>query len=133
MRAIILSVFVLAAALCGMTGQAHAQRQLMAQTSETNFVVTVKAKDSKFIGTAAGGARVIIRDQRTGDIIANGITAGGTGDTDAVVNPGGGPADLRRLLRRRGSPAVGLDGHHHSPRSQKLGPTGSVKSLRATR
>lgn len=80
MRAIILSVFIFAA-LAGMTALAHAQDLY----SETNFVVTVKARDAKFIGTAAGGARIIIRDRRTGDIIASGITTGNTGDTKTIM------------------------------------------------
>lgn len=56
-----------------------------AQPNQTDFVVTVKAKDAKFIGTAAGGARVIIRDRRTGDIIASGVTAGETGETALIM------------------------------------------------
>ena len=87
MRAIILSLLVFTVAACGLTAQANAQRQ-SAHTSETNFVVTVRAKDSKFIGSAAGGARIIIRDKRTGDIIANGVTAGGTGDTKRIMEEG---------------------------------------------
>ncbi len=52
---------------------------------ETNFVITVKAQDAKFIGTAAGGAHIIIRDRRTGDILADGVTFGDTGDTAHIM------------------------------------------------
>ena len=77
MRAFIFSVFLFAAALCSFSLQAYA--------TETNFVVTVKARDAKFIGTAAGGARVTIRDRNTGDVIATGVTYGGTGDSGLLM------------------------------------------------
>ena len=44
-----------------------AAAQAQGRDGETNFVVTVKAKDAKFVGTAMGGAQVIIRDRRSGD------------------------------------------------------------------
>lgn len=53
--------------------------------TETDFVVTVKARDAKFIGSSAGGAQITIRDRNTGDIIASGITYGGTGDTASIM------------------------------------------------
>ncbi len=52
---------------------------------ETNFVITVKARDAKFIGTAAGGAQIVIRNRLTGDILATGITYGETGDTALIM------------------------------------------------
>lgn len=56
----------------------------MAQV-ETPMTVRVMAKDAKFIGTSMGGAHVVIRDKMTGDIIANGVTHGGTGDTKKIM------------------------------------------------
>ena len=56
----------------------------MAQV-ETPMTVRVMAKDAKFIGTSMGGAHVVIRDKMTGDIIANGVTHGGTGDTQKIM------------------------------------------------
>ena len=60
----------------------------------------------------------------------------GGGEAEALVGPGrsrAGPVGpLRR--RRRGGVALGdLAGVHDQPRSQKLGPTGSLKPLCATR
>lgn len=52
---------------------------------ETNFAVTVKARDGSFIGSAAGGAEIVIRDRRTGDIIVHGATYGDSGDTAKLM------------------------------------------------
>lgn len=78
MRAILLSLMLFGLTVACFVTQARA-------AAETNFVVTVKARDAKFIGTAAGGAQVIIRDRRTGDIIASGTTYGSTGDTALLM------------------------------------------------
>jgi hypothetical protein len=52
----------------------------------TTVLVRVKAKGSKFIGTSVGGARVTIRDAKTGNLLAEGITSGSTGDTDLIMH-----------------------------------------------
>lgn len=52
---------------------------------ETSIMVRAKAKDAKFIGTSIGGAKVIIREAMTGEILAEGITSGSTGDTEKVM------------------------------------------------
>jgi hypothetical protein len=58
------------------------------QAQETSVMIRVKAKDAKFIGTSMGGAKVIVRDEGTGNILAEGFTEGGTGDTDVLMkNP----------------------------------------------
>jgi hypothetical protein len=51
----------------------------------TTIVVRVKSKDAKFIGTSMGGALVVIKDAETGELLAKGITAGGTGDTGQIM------------------------------------------------
>lgn len=51
----------------------------------THIVVRVKAKDAKFIGTSMGGAKIIIRNVKTGEILANGLTRGGTGNTQILM------------------------------------------------
>lgn len=62
--------------------------QAQDHVAETNFTVTVKAKDAKFVGTAMGGAQVVIRDRRSGDILVQGRTFGGTGDTAKIMDGG---------------------------------------------
>lgn len=52
---------------------------------ETDFKITVKSRDAKFIGSSMGGARITIRDRRTGDIIVSGVTSGTTGDTEKIM------------------------------------------------
>lgn len=51
----------------------------------TKLVVRAKAKDAKFIGTSIGGAKVIIRDALTGEILSQGVTAGSTGNTSLIM------------------------------------------------
>lgn len=58
------------------------------QAQETSVMIRVKAKDAKFIGTSMGGAQVIVRDERTGKLLAEGFTEGSTGNTDVIMeNP----------------------------------------------
>lgn len=52
---------------------------------ETTVVVRAKAKDAMFIGTSFGGARVVVRNAETGEILAQGLTEGGTGAQDLVM------------------------------------------------
>lgn len=56
---------------------------ISAQT--TNVTVRAKAKDAKFIGTSIGGAKIIIKNARTGQILSEGITTGSTGNTEKIM------------------------------------------------
>lgn len=51
----------------------------------TKIIVRVVAKDSKIIGSSVGGAFVRIKDVLTGEVIAQGIQKGGTGDTERIM------------------------------------------------
>lgn len=51
----------------------------------TDVTVRVIAKGAKFIGTSMGGVRVVLRDAETGEILADGVTQGGTGDTQRIM------------------------------------------------
>ncbi len=53
----------------------------------TEITIRVLGKDSKFVGTSMGGARVILRDAQTGEILAQGVTEGSTGDTKRIMGP----------------------------------------------
>ncbi len=53
--------------------------------TKTPVTVRVLAQDAKFIGDSMGGARVVIRDARSGEVMAAGRTTGGTGDTEAIM------------------------------------------------
>lgn len=56
-----------------------------AWAADTNVTVRVKSKDAMFIGDAAGGAYVIVRDKRDGDILVEGRTSGTSGDRAKVM------------------------------------------------
>lgn len=52
---------------------------------ETTIIVRAQAKDAKFIGSSMGGARVIVKEQLTGEILAQGFTTGSTGNTEIIM------------------------------------------------
>lgn len=52
----------------------------------TDITVRVLSKDAKFIGTSMGGMRITLRDGHTGEVLATGVTSGGTGDTDLLMH-----------------------------------------------
>ena len=61
----------------------HASTELVAE--ETRIDVRVISKRAKFIGTSMGGVEVTIKDAATGELLAHGITAGSTGDTEKIM------------------------------------------------
>ena len=75
-------ILVASFALAMMSGTAVAE--------DTDITVRVMSKDAKFVGTSMGGVRVILRDQETGEVLAEGVTTGGTGDTAKIMHKNGG-------------------------------------------
>ncbi|TQV87627.1 hypothetical protein [Aliikangiella coralliicola] len=59
---------------------------LDSDATETRLVVYVMAQDAKFIGDFTGGAQVVIKHRETGEILSRGITSGGTGNTEQIIN-----------------------------------------------
>lgn len=57
---------------------------LLAQS--TKLVVRAKAKDAKFIGSSVGGAMILVRNADTGEILAQGLTSGSTGNTNLIMS-----------------------------------------------
>ena len=53
----------------------------------TTVTVRVVSNDAKLIGSGVGGARVTIRDDETGEILARGLHEGSTGDTEGILAP----------------------------------------------
>lgn len=51
----------------------------------TRVDVHVVARDAKLIGSMVGGARVTIRDAESGEVLADGVHEGGTGDTGLIM------------------------------------------------
>lgn len=57
-----------------------------AAAESTEVTIRVLSKDAKFIGTSMGGARVVLRDVHTGEVLASGVTEGGTGNTSKIMH-----------------------------------------------
>ena len=60
-----------------------------AAAEPTDLVIRVISEGGKFVGTSMGGAEIILRDVRSGEVLARGRTTGSTGDTDRIM--AGGP------------------------------------------
>ncbi|MBS0408846.1 MAG: hypothetical protein JSR86_02945 [Proteobacteria bacterium] len=56
-----------------------------AAAQPTHVMVRALALDAKFIGDHTGGVKVVLRDARTGKMLAEGLTRGGTGDTPRIM------------------------------------------------
>lgn len=56
-----------------------------ASAQETTLMIRVQSKDAKFIGSSIGGAKITVKDDLTGKILAEGITKGSTGDTKVIM------------------------------------------------
>lgn len=63
------------------TGAAHAE--------PTEIVVRAISRDAKFIGSSMGGVAVTFRDAETGEVLAQGVTEGATGDTRNIMQSPG--------------------------------------------
>jgi hypothetical protein len=57
-----------------------------ARSEPTDITVRVIARDAKFIGSSMGGALITVRDAHTGDVLASGLTEGGTGNTGLIMH-----------------------------------------------
>lgn len=55
------------------------------QAEPTRVMVRAQALDAKFIGDHMGGVAITLRDERTGAVLAKGLTRGGTGDTQRIM------------------------------------------------
>lgn len=57
-----------------------------AQAEPTRILVRALADDAKFIGTGVGTMHVVLSDADTGEVLAEGRTEGGTGDTARLMS-----------------------------------------------
>lgn len=58
---------------------------VQAAPEPTRVDVHVVARDAKLVGSAVGGAQVTIRDAESGEVLAEGVHEGGTGDTGLIM------------------------------------------------
>ncbi|PWE16399.1 hypothetical protein DDZ18_13335 [Marinicauda salina] len=56
-----------------------------AHAEETRVSVFARSADAKFIGDGMGGMTVVLENADTGEVLASGVTRGGTGDTGLLV------------------------------------------------
>ena len=56
-----------------------------AAAAPTEITVRVLASGAKFIGDGVGGVSVRLQDAETGELLAEGLIEGGTGDTDLIM------------------------------------------------
>jgi len=59
-----------------------------AYAEPTEIVVRAISRDAKFIGDSMGGVRITLRDAQSGEVLAEGVTSGGTGDTKRLMETG---------------------------------------------
>jgi hypothetical protein len=72
--AITFAILVLASPLFAQSG-----------SKETKIMIRAVARDAKVIGQHVGGAKITVRDTATGEILAQGMQAAGTGDTNLIM------------------------------------------------
>ncbi len=78
MRALFLTLL----ATCALALPAAAQYN----EEDVNIKITVRAQDGRIVGNGVGGAYVIMRDRRNGDVLAEGVTAGDSGDVKTIMS-----------------------------------------------
>ncbi|WP_236626950.1 hypothetical protein [Sphingomonas sp. MM-1] len=61
---------------------------MAAAAEPTDLVIRVISEGGKFVGTSMGGAEIIVRDVRSGEVLVHGRTAGSTGDTARIMKGG---------------------------------------------
>lgn len=66
-------------------GPAAAAGQETPPGEATTVVVRAVSRDAKVIGSGVGGARITVRDAKTGEVLARGLQEGGTGSTDLIM------------------------------------------------
>lgn len=68
------------------TGLLLAAGAVSAAAEPTVVDVHVLSRDAKFVGSNVGGARITLTDAETGELLAQGVTEGSTGDTELIMN-----------------------------------------------
>lgn len=76
-------------ALAGLSALILSGLPVAAAAEPTDLVIRVISEGGKFVGTSMGGAEIIVRDVRSGEVLARGRTTGSTGDTARIM--AGGP------------------------------------------
>lgn len=99
-----------------------------AAAEPTTITVKVLSKGAKFIGTSMGGVQIIIRNMATGEILAQGVTQGGTGNTAAIMK---GPRDPGRPLSDASTAFFAATIDISSPVHVQVSATGPLSQIQA--
>lgn len=57
----------------------------IAPPTATRIMVRAVSRDAKILSDKVGGARITLRDAGTGEILAEGVQSGGSGDTERIM------------------------------------------------
>lgn len=79
------SLFALLLPALGVLAACDTSPAAQAGSGATRVDVHVVARDAKLIGSAVGGVRVTVRDAESGEVLAEGVQEGGTGDTGLIM------------------------------------------------
>ena len=95
----------------------------VAMAEQTEIVIRVIAKDAKFIGhDDTGGVQITLRDAETGELLAQGLTEGGNGQTAKIMMNG----HLRRDILSEGASKFSATLDLQRPRLIAVTATGPV-------
>lgn len=64
----------------------EAQQSGGTSATVTRVMIRVVSRDAKIIGSGVGGVRVRVVDAKTGELLAEGVQEGGTGDTQLIMS-----------------------------------------------
>ncbi len=70
----------------GAPGLCQAQESGETSSAVTRVMIRVVSRDAKIIGSGVGGVRVRVVDAKTGEVLAEGVQEGGTGDTQLIMS-----------------------------------------------
>lgn len=72
--------------LLGLTPLPAPAQDAARQVGPTRVMVRAVSRDAKIIGSGVGGARISIVNAETGEVLAEGVQEGGTGDTKLIMS-----------------------------------------------
>ncbi len=78
--------FALITSMVGIASVGVPSLHAQSADNETILIVRVVSHDAKIIGSNVGGARIVIQDASTGEVLAEGIQEGSTGSTDRIMS-----------------------------------------------
>lgn len=94
----------------------------------TQITVRVISKGAKFVGSSMGGVQITVHDTDTGQLLASGVTQGGTGDTQRIMQM---ERQREAVLSTEGSAQFTTSLDIHEPRRIKVTAYGPLAQRQA--